>query len=53
MAMFLIELMMYLIVILVCLALIAACGWVIIESYKYLKKTFNWGNKKKVLKTSI
>lgn len=51
--MLLCEIMLSLRKILVILVLLAACGFVIIESYKYLKKTFNWGNKKKVQKTYI
>lgn len=51
--MFLLYLMVQLIVLLVCLVVLAACGYVIIESYKYLKKTFGWGNKKKGVKTLL
>ena len=51
--MFLLYLMVQLIILLICLVVLAACGYVVIESYKYLKKTFNWTKKKKVQKTLL
>lgn len=47
MAMFLLELMMSLFAIFVCLGLIAACGYVIIQSWLYIKKTFNIQSRRK------
>lgn len=47
MAMFLLELMMSLLVIFICLVLIAACGYVIIQSWLYIKKTFNIKSRRK------
>lgn len=47
MGMFLLELMVSLLVLLICLGLIAACGYVIIQSWLYVKKTFNLDKKKK------
>lgn len=47
MAMFLLELMMSLFVILICLGLIAACGYIIIQSWLYIKETFNIQSKRK------
>lgn len=45
--MFLLEMMMYLLVLFVCLVLLVACGYVIIESWFYIKKKFNIQNRRK------